>query len=58
MGELEDFVGCTIRRDLTKITLNISHIIDKKKQGLKKGVKSLMTINTPVAPNLGIVRNK
>ena len=35
MGELEDFVGCTIKRDLTNITLNISQpdIINKTTQG-------------------------
>ena len=36
MGRLEEFVGCTIKRDLTKTTLNISqpHIITKTTQGI------------------------
>ena len=35
MGELEDFVGCTIKHDLTKMTLNISQpdIINKMNRG-------------------------
>ena len=35
MGELEDFVGCTIKRDLTKKTLNIYQpdLITKITQG-------------------------
>ena len=59
MGELEDFVGCTIKRDLTKTTLNISQtdIINKKTQGFNEDLKSLMTFNTPATPYKGIVRN-
>ena len=47
MGELEDFVGCTIKRDLTKITLNISHpdLINKMTQGFNEYKESLMTYN-------------
>ena len=35
MGELEDFIGCSIKRDLTKMTLKISKpdIINKMAQG-------------------------
>ena len=38
MGESEDFVKFTIKRDLTKVTLNISqlHLINKKIQGFNK----------------------
>ena len=35
MGELEDFIGCTIKQDLTKINLKISQpdLINKMTQG-------------------------
>ena len=35
MGELEEFIGCTIKRDLTKMTLKISQtdLINKMTQG-------------------------
>ena len=35
MGEIEDLVGCTIKRDLANMTLNISqpYIIHKMNQG-------------------------
>ena len=35
MGELEESVGCTIKRDITNITLKIyePHIINKTAQG-------------------------
>ena len=41
MGELEDFVGCTINRDLTKLTLNISQqdIINNTTQGFIEDMK-------------------
>ena len=60
MGELEDFVGCTIKRDLTKTTLNISQtdIINKKTQGFNEDVKSLMTFNNPATPHKDVVCNK
>ena len=49
MGELEDFIGCMIKRDLTKMTLNISQPdpINKMIQGFNRDMKSLMTFNTP-----------
>ena len=60
MGELEDFVGCTINWDLTKMTLNIyqSDLTTKVTQVFNKDVKSLMTFNTPDIPHKGIVRNQ
>ena len=60
MCELEDFVGYTIKRDLTKITLNIyqPHIITKITQGFKENMKSLMTFNIPDTPHKGIVNNQ
>ena len=41
MGELEDFVGCTIKRDITKMALKLyqPHIITNMTQGLNKEVK-------------------
>ena len=41
MIETEDFVGFTIKRDLTKMTLNISqpHLINKVTQGFNEDVK-------------------
>ena len=60
MGELEDFVGCTIKRDLTNITLNISqlHLITNMTQKINKDVKSLMTFNTTATLNKSILWNK
>ena len=60
MGELEDFVGCKINCDLTKITLKIyqQDIITKTIQGFKEERKSLMTFNTPATPHDGIVHNQ
>ena len=59
MGELEDFIGCTIKRDLIKTNLNISQPdrINKMTQWFKEGVKSLMTFNSPATPHKGIVHN-
>ena len=41
MSELEDFVGCMIKRDLTKTTINISQpdLITKMTQGFNEDVK-------------------
>ena len=41
MGELENFLGCTIKRDLTKMNLNIyrQDIITKMTQGFNKDMK-------------------
>ena len=57
MGELEDFVECTIKSDLTKTTLKISqpHLINKITQGFNKDVKSLMKFNNPATTQEGIV---
>ena len=60
MGELEDFIGCSIKRDLTKMTLNISQpdIINKTTQGFNEDMQSLMTFNTPATSHKGVVRNQ
>ena len=60
IGELEEFVGCKIKRDLTKMTLNIFQpdIITKMTQGFNKDVKSLITFNITDTPHKGVVRNK
>ena len=60
MVELEEFIGCTIKCDITKMTLNISQpdISKKTTQGFNKDVKSLMTFNTPDTPHQGIVCNQ
>ena len=60
MGELEDFIGCKIKRDLTRTTLNIYQpdLINNMNQGFNEDVKSLMTFNTPATPHKGIVCNK
>ena len=60
MGELEDLVRFTIKRDLTKTTLKISqqHLINKINQGFNKDVKYLMNFNTLEKPHQVIVRNK
>ena len=60
MGELEDFIGCAIKRDLTNMTLNISQldIINKMNQWFNGYLKSLMTLNTPATPHMEIVSNQ
>ena len=60
MGELKDFVGCAIKRDLTNMTLNIYQpdIINKMNQGFNGDVKSLMTFNTSDTPHQVIVSNQ
>ena len=60
MGELEGFVVCTIKRDLTKTTLNIyqPHIIHKMTQEFNEEVKSLLTFNTPDTTNECILYNQ
>ena len=60
MGELEYFVGCKIKRDLTKMTLNISHpdLVTKTTQKFNEDVKSLMPSTNPSKPHKGIVRNR
>ena len=60
MGELEDFAGCTIKRDLTNMTLNIyqTYLITKTIQGFNEDVKSPMTLNNPSKTHKGIVYNK
>ena len=56
MIELEDFIGCTIKCDLTKTTLNIyqPYLINNVAQRLNENVKSHMTFNTPSTPHKGI----
>ena len=41
MGELEEFLGCAVKRDLTKTILNISQLnpIAKITQGFNKYAK-------------------
>ena len=58
MGELEEFIGCKIKRDLTKTTLNISqpYLINNMIQGFNEAVKLLMTFNTPAITHKGVVR--
>ena len=60
MGELEDLAGCTINRDITKMTINISQpdIITKMPQEFNKNEKSPITFNTPATPHKWIVRNQ
>ena len=60
MGELEDFIGCTIMRDLTKNTLNIHQpdLINKTTQIFNKDVKSFMNFNAPATPTKGVVFNQ
>ena len=60
MGELEDLAGCTIKRDITKMTINISQpdIITKMPQEFNKNEKSLITFNIPATPHKWIVRNQ
>ena len=49
MGGIEEFLVCMIKRDLTKMTLNIYQLdlISNMTQGFNEYMKSLMTFNTP-----------
>ena len=60
MDELEDFVGCKIKCDLSKMAFNISqiYIINKMTQLFKEDLKSLMTFNAPDTPHDWIVRDQ
>ena len=60
MGEVDDFVGCKIKRDLTNITLKIyqPHIINNMIQWFKEDVKSLITSDTPTTPHKVVLRNQ
>ena len=60
MGELEEFIGFTIKRDLTNMNLKISQpdLIKNMIQVFDKDVKSLMTFNTPATPHKGIICNQ
>ena len=60
MSELENFWGCTIKHDLTKMTLNIyqTHLITKMAQVFNNYVKSLMTFNASSILHKGIVNNQ
>ena len=59
-GELEDFLGCIIKRELTKMILKISHLnlISNMNQVFNKGFKLLMTFNTPATPHKRILCNQ
>ena len=60
MGEIEDLVIFTIKRDLTKMTLKISqpHLMTNMTQGLNKDMKSIMIFNTPATPHKRIAHNQ
>ena len=60
MGKLEDFVGCTVRRDLAKMTLKIyqPHLITKMTQVFNEYVKSLMDFNTTYSTHKEAVSNQ
>ena len=60
IGKLESFIGCTIKRDLTKMNLKIYQldIINKTNQGFNEDMKSIIAFNTPATPHEGIVRNQ
>ena len=60
LSRKEYFIGCTIKRDLTKTNLKIYQpdIINNTTQGFKEDLKLLMTFNTPATPHNRIVRNQ
>ena len=59
MDELEDLIVCTIKLDLTKMTINIykPNLMIKMTQGFNEDMKSVMTLNNLDTPQKGIVRN-
>ena len=60
MGEPEEFIRFTIKRDLTKMTLKFfqPNLMTKMTLGLNEEVKSLMIFNTPGKPHRGNVSNQ
>ena len=60
MGELEDFIGCTINHDLTKTNHNIyqPYLSTNMNQVFNGEVESLMTFTTPATLHKGIVSNR
>ena len=57
MGEIEDFLGCMIKGDLTKNILNIYQLHQSTKitQGYNKYLKSLINFIAPATLHNGIV---
>ena len=60
MCGLEKYVGCTIKRELTNITIKISQpdLINKMTQVFNKDIKSLVIFNIPDTPYKGNVHNQ
>ena len=60
MVELEEFTGCTIKRDFANMILKISQpdLINKMIQVFNKDVKSIINSNTLARPYKNIVRNQ
>ena len=60
MGELQDFIGCMIKSDLTKMTLNVyqHYLINNMTQGFNEEMKSPINFNTPNSPHKGMVSNQ
>ena len=60
MGELENFVVCTINSDLTKMTLKTYQpdLINKMNQGFNEDLKSIVTCNTPATLHQDVVHNQ
>ena len=60
MEQLEKFLGCKNKFDITKITLNIYHpdLISKTTQLFRYYMKSLVNFNSPDAPHKKIIRKK
>ena len=52
----DSYAGCTINCDLTKMTINITHLdlITKTTQGFKEDMKSIMNFNTSATQQKGI----
>ena len=56
MVELEDLVGCKIKRDLTKMTINISQpdITNNMDQLFNKEMKQCINFNNQATPQRGL----
>ena len=52
--------GCGIKRDLTKMTLNIyqPYLMTKRTKGFNEDTKTLMTFSTLYTPHKGILHNQ
>jgi hypothetical protein len=55
---VEDFIGCKIRRDGSTIYLSQSNLIEKLCMRLKDNIKNLKELETPTGPGVKVMQPK